>query len=414
MSEFNRAQTLHGRNICRSTAAVEWLKKHRPKTALHPSMTDYCDTCKNLKEQLLRNQAILNRAHQSGSSSEGDIRALERRKEELDDELSAHREAARKSRDQYNEITKKTCKDWKEIMRLSSSRALTPSDKIKLATLKHSFTLTISADYQQSKLVPYWGRTEQPGSTYYLQKVSHDIFGIVDHSQGKDTIYLFDERIGPKNTDHTLSFLSDYWSKFSAAYPWVRRLAIYLDNATSTNKNRYLFSWAMEMVNTRRIDHIHISFMVAGHTKFAPDRLFSITGGAYKAADVFNIEDLKQICQQGAVTFIMEGDGVYAFRELLGAKYSALPGVRKLHDFLIVRTHDNRVVMKVRERTYTGMWVDSPLHVIDDALSGIPTTTYNTHTLSKEKLANLTVMYDKFIPPQFRPDYLPSPPSTSR
>ena len=81
----------------------------------------------------------------------------------------------------------------------------------------------------------------------------------------------------------------------------------------------------MEMVNTRRIDHIHISFMVAGHTKFAPDRLFSITGGAYKAADVFNIEDLKQICQQGAVTFIMEGDGVYAFRELMGAKYSALP-----------------------------------------------------------------------------------------
>ena len=42
------------------------------------------------------------------------------------------------------------------------------------------------------------------------------------------------------------SFLSDYWSKFSAAYPWVRRLAIYLDNATSTNKNRYLFSWAMD------------------------------------------------------------------------------------------------------------------------------------------------------------------------
>ena len=33
------------------------------------------------------------------------------------------------------------------------------------------------------------------------------------------------------------------------------------------------------------------SFMLAGHTKFAPDRLFSIIGSAYKEADVFTIID---------------------------------------------------------------------------------------------------------------------------
>ena len=47
------------------------------------------------------------------------------------------------------------------------------------------------------------GQDEQPGSTYYLQKVSHDIFGIVDHRDEKSVAYLFDERIGPKNTDHS-------------------------------------------------------------------------------------------------------------------------------------------------------------------------------------------------------------------
>ena len=49
------------------------------------------------------------------------------------------------------------------------------------------------------------------------------------------------------------------------------RLAIFVDNATSTNKNRYLFAWAMEIV---KFEHIHIRFMIAGHTKFTPDRLF--------------------------------------------------------------------------------------------------------------------------------------------
>ena len=61
VSEFNRAQVEQGRGTCGPTAAAEWLDKHRPKVALHPSMTDYCDTCKNLKEELSRNQAVKNR-----------------------------------------------------------------------------------------------------------------------------------------------------------------------------------------------------------------------------------------------------------------------------------------------------------------------------------------------------------------
>ena len=103
----------------------------------------------------------------------------------------------------------------------------------------------------------------------------------------------------------------------------------------------------MEMVSSGKIDHMHISFMIAGHTKFAPDRLFSITGSAYKAADVFNIADLKALCNRCATTYIEEGDRVFKWRECLGEKYSDLPGIRKIHDFLVVKSHDGSVVMKV-------------------------------------------------------------------
>ena len=110
-------------------------------------------------------------------------------------------------------------------------------------------------------------------------------------------MYLFDERIGPKNTDHTVSFLTHYWRTISQQHPWIHRLAIFLDNATSTNQNKYLFSWAREMVSCGELEHIHISFMIAGHTKFAPDQLFSTIGCAYKTEDVFTINDLKSICE---------------------------------------------------------------------------------------------------------------------
>ena len=54
----------------------------------------------------------------------------------------------------------------------------------------------------------------QPGITYYLQKqnLSHDIFGIVDQLTGKFRVYIFDERLGPKNSDHTISYLHYYLS----------------------------------------------------------------------------------------------------------------------------------------------------------------------------------------------------------
>ena len=92
--EFNRAQTDNGRLTCGSTAALDWLKKHCPKVAIHPSMTDYCDTCKELKEQLSRNQAILNRSNQSGSTSVDDTALLDK-KEEIETWLSEHRQGKR-------------------------------------------------------------------------------------------------------------------------------------------------------------------------------------------------------------------------------------------------------------------------------------------------------------------------------
>ena len=127
----------------------------------------------------------------------------------------------------------------------------------------------LSADYQQANLIPHWGSTAQPGSTYYLQKVSTDVLGIIDHKDNSQNIILFDERIGPKNTDHTVSLLQKYITEITRLHPWIRRVLIFLDNASSTNKNRYLFGWGMEMVGLKLVDYIRFCFLIAGHTKFA-------------------------------------------------------------------------------------------------------------------------------------------------
>ena len=52
------------------------------------------------------------------------------------------------------------------------------------------------------------------------------------------------------------------------------------------------------MVDSRKLDNICFCFLVAGHTKFAPDCLFALTAKAYNKADVFNIEELRNVSVQ--------------------------------------------------------------------------------------------------------------------
>ena len=284
------------------------------------------------------------------------------------------------------------------------------SENVELTVAQHSFTLVLSADYQQSKLIPHWGRTEQPGSTYYLQKVSHDIFGLVDHRNDSKAITICNETVGPKNIDHTISFLSQYMDKITSEFPWIKRICIFLDNAGNTNKNRFLFAWGMEVVGNRKVDHIRFCFLVAGHTKFAPDRLFSLVANQYNREDVFTAEELRLICQKFSTSHIEDGSEILEWRSTLIKKYSELAGVRKFHDFLVTRSTNDKVVMKVRQSCFQGNATDSPLHVIDSSVIAIPAISYSQRVcpLPTEKMVHLTQMYRKYVTPKRWPSFIES------
>ena len=68
-------------------------------------------------------------------------------------------------------MTQKCNSDWKAITDLASGDDL---DARSQARLQQSFTLVFSADYQMTKLIPFWGATAQPAIAYYLRNVSHD------------------------------------------------------------------------------------------------------------------------------------------------------------------------------------------------------------------------------------------------
>ena len=111
---YSTVQRERGRGTCGPTAATEWLKKHRPKVALHPNMTDYCDSCKDFKEQLSRNQAVINRSKQSGNATVNELHTLEKTRKQVEQELKEHKEIATKSREYHNMSKKKCTQEWKK------------------------------------------------------------------------------------------------------------------------------------------------------------------------------------------------------------------------------------------------------------------------------------------------------------
>ena len=63
--------------------------------------------------------------------------------------------------------------------------------------------------------------------------------------------------------------------------------------------------------------------MIAGHTKFSPDLLFSKIAQTYNRSDVFNTEELRGIVSPYATATIADGTMVHDWRSVL-IKYSKL------------------------------------------------------------------------------------------
>ena len=324
--------------------------------------------------------------------------------------LAMHKDEAQEALVHYKFTTEKCKREWSAIIALASE---SHTSQTRLQNLKDSFTLVLSADYQMTKLIPFWGESAQPAITYYLRKVSHDLFGIVDHRDETKYVRLFDERIGPKNTDHTVSSLL-YYIRHSGLVPhWVKRVCIFMDNATSTNKNRYLIGWALELVQNGVLDMIRLPFLVTGHTKFAPDRLFASIANSYNKSDVFTCQELVEIASRYATACEETGVNILLWRQQLDKKYAELPGIRKYHDFVINRNSTNIASLQVRERCGSGDYINAHLKMRKGStqeVNSLPRSSSNyvglTHQISSEILHDMKTMYSRFIPETRWPDYL--------
>ena len=248
---------------------------------------------KTASDQSLKSSLWCNRKYSSGRIREGT-------------KLKKHKDEARESMLMYKSMTEKCKEQWSKIKELEA-KSCSADEQATLEDLKHGFNLVLSADYQMNKLLPYWGRSPQPGHTYYQQKVSYDVFGIVDHREGAGHVYILSELAGPKNTDHTVSYLLNYLKSTGQVPERIKRVQVFLDNAGSTNKNQYLTGSVYEIVERGIFSFFRVSVVIAGQTKFCPDRLFALLAKSFYSSDVFNEEQFLCVYGQHANVTLDKG-----------------------------------------------------------------------------------------------------------
>lgn len=220
------------------------------------------------------------------------------------------------------------------------------------------------------------------------------MFGIVDNRDEGGQVWIFSKKVGPKNTNHTVSLLKTYTG-------WV--CVNFLGNATSTNKNRYLFGWAMEEVKHGQVQSIHFCFFGGRTYKIPPDRLFASYSQSYNTADVFKKGIYAKHCRTVAVC---NEAHIHPWQSYVAYCYADLSGVWKLHKFLIVEGEIDIVIFRVGESCYSPHMKRSPMRKTSNADMDIDGQSYEVHQLAEDKMEDIEQMCHKFIAQSRWPTYI--------
>lgn len=122
--------------------------------------------------------------------------------------------------------------------------------------------------------------------------------------------------------------------------PFARRLRLHIDACAGTNKSQYCFGGLALLVSLGILDVVWISFMVPGHTKFAPDLVARAIAGVYNRVDVFNIGMLLECAQRCSSAQSYDAHSMYHWKECTKQLFGSVDNIMSYRQFFILPEHE--------------------------------------------------------------------------
>lgn len=198
---------------------------------------------------------------------------------------------------------------------------------------------TIHFDYAQQVHIP--SNPFQPGPIYFKTPRKCRISGVICEGLPRQANFIIDEASSTgKGANRTISYVHHYFKKHGLGETEAH---LNVDNCAGQNKNNY-FLWYLAWRTMMNLHHtITYSFLVAGHTKNAPDRCFGLIKEAYKVNYVLSLYEFARLVVTSSsglnkARLVRTRDGrlivpVYDWISFLGQYFKKLPNITKFHHF---------------------------------------------------------------------------------
>ena len=167
--------------------------------------------------------------------------------------------------------------------------------------------------------------------------------------------FLIDEAVtAGKGANATISYVHYYFAHHGLGETDAHLNA---DNCAGQNKNNYFVWYLAWRVMMHLHDSILYSFLVAGHTKFSPDRCFGMIKKSYKATYVSSIYELARLVENSSSIGVNKAqlvgthDGrvivpVFDWASFLEPYFKRIPNIKKYHHFRFSKDSPGMVFCK--------------------------------------------------------------------
>ena len=235
-----------------------------PKVVVAKPMTDLCLTCQQNTTKLVRAANL-----------------PEHEKADCIKAQQEHLDCAQVEREFY----RKTCSDAATIF--SHTDADTNLNETHEPCSLNG-TMHYSFDYAQQVHFP--SNPMQPGPIYFKTQRKCGIFGVMCEAVPRQVNYLIDEAAAVgKGANATISYVHHFFAHHGLGETDVH---LHADNCAGQNKNNYFLWYLAWRIASELHQSIKYSFLIAGHTKFGPDRCFGILKKSYKVSFISSIYEL--------------------------------------------------------------------------------------------------------------------------
>ena len=212
------------------------------------------------------------------------------------------------------------------------------SDFVHSAPCSRQVKMHYSFDYAQQVHLP--SDPLQPGPIYFLVPRKCGLFGVCCEGIPKQVNFLIDEaHLISKGSNAVVSYLHYFFEHFGLGETIAE---LHCDNCSGQNKNRYVLWYLAWRVAIGLHQSITLNFLVAGHTKFAPDWCFGLLKRAFKRHAVSSLSEFESVVCGSACAntaqLVGREDGtslvpVGNWQTHLSPFSRAFSGIKKYHHF---------------------------------------------------------------------------------